>query len=60
MSKTTDMLYAVIDRRLDVLGTSWPFLEAEDLPMLRNSIKELKAMHELELHAAKVLYESEK
>lgn len=60
MSKSTNILYDLIERRLDALSTTHPYLEASgDLPVLRQSIADLKGMHALELDAVRTGLEVE-
>lgn len=59
MSQSTRILYDLIDRRLDALGSSHPYLEAEHLVPLKQALVDLCAHHALELDAAKLAREVE-
>lgn len=49
MSHSTQILYDVIERRLDALGVQFPFLEAEHLAPLKQSLADLRSHHAIEL-----------
>lgn len=59
MSQSTRILYDLIDRRLDALGSSHPYLESEHLVPLKQALVDLCAHHALELDAAKLAREVE-
>lgn len=59
MSRATNILYDLIDRRLDALGSSHPYLESEHLVPLKQALADLCAHHALELDAVKLAREVE-
>lgn len=59
MSKSTNILYDLLDRRLDSLGVSYPGLEAEHITPIKQAIADLRAHHALELDAVKLAREVE-
>lgn len=59
MSTSTRILYDLIDRRLDALGTSHPYLESEHLVPLKQALTDLRSHHALELDAVRALREVE-
>lgn len=60
MSQSTRILYDLIDKRLDALSGSHPYLESSgDLPVLRQMMAEIRSLHALELDAVKLVREVE-
>lgn len=59
MSTSIRILYDLIDRRLDALGGSHPYLEAEHLVPLKQALADLRSHHALELDAARTLRNEE-